>query len=369
MQQQEPHELMPVRQSPGKAAQDGQEVLMDPQRDPPFRQDPKTRERMDSMTADGPVWGKQSGQWLLPRDWVKLGKSHWLDTCEWVHSSVNTASFLVPLRAEQKMSRKFYFQKNRPPLQGAKPGSQRKSHLPRQWLWWFHTKLVTKAGKSHQSAAEIYVRSFTRHIQHSVRSVVTQGLPWNTSPSLITPFQASALTEYFHGQSQWVPALNTRVATDLEGEWFSTASPRGSSSLPSHACSQQYSLPALRMRQEVCALLTQGQSRCPTVTTAPSSWEGFTLLNAGCWSIPHALTVCPELHPVPSRESPLNKLHASRQLPASSQGCTDSGLLHLSGLPRWPRNSLMKHPQTEWIIPPTAANTSHNPGNIQPSHL
>lgn len=45
----------------------------------------------------------------------------------------------------------------------------------------------------------------------------------------------------------------------------------GSSSLPSHACSQQYSLPALRMRQEVCALLTQGQSRCPTVTTAPSS--------------------------------------------------------------------------------------------------
>lgn len=37
MQQQEPHELMPVRQSPGEAAQDGEEVLMGPQRDPLFR--------------------------------------------------------------------------------------------------------------------------------------------------------------------------------------------------------------------------------------------------------------------------------------------------------------------------------------------
>lgn len=62
MQQQEPPELMPVRQGPGKAAQDGQEVFMGPQRDPPFRQDPKIRERMGSITADGPVWCKQSGQ-------------------------------------------------------------------------------------------------------------------------------------------------------------------------------------------------------------------------------------------------------------------------------------------------------------------
>lgn len=39
MQQQEPHELMPV--SPSETAQDGQEVLMGPQGDPAFRQDPK----------------------------------------------------------------------------------------------------------------------------------------------------------------------------------------------------------------------------------------------------------------------------------------------------------------------------------------
>lgn len=64
MQQQEPHELMPVRQSPGEAAQVGQAVLMGPQRDPPFRQDPKTRERTGSRTADGPVWSKQEGEWL-----------------------------------------------------------------------------------------------------------------------------------------------------------------------------------------------------------------------------------------------------------------------------------------------------------------
>lgn len=49
MQQQEPHELMPVRQSHGEAAQDGQAVLMGPQGDSPFRQDPKTSGRTVSM--------------------------------------------------------------------------------------------------------------------------------------------------------------------------------------------------------------------------------------------------------------------------------------------------------------------------------
>lgn len=174
MQQQEPHKLMPVRQSPVKQPRMGRRGSWI-HRDPPLRQDPKTRDRMGSMTADGSVWHQELGEWLLPKDWVELGKSSWPETCEWVHSSVNTAPFLVPLRAEQKLSRKFSFHKNWPPLQGAKPERQRKSYLPRQWLWWFHTKLVTKAGKSHQSASEIHVRSFTRHIQHSVHSVVTQG--------------------------------------------------------------------------------------------------------------------------------------------------------------------------------------------------
>lgn len=49
MQQQEPHELMPVRQSHSEATQDGQAVLTGPQGDSPFRQDPKTSDRTVSM--------------------------------------------------------------------------------------------------------------------------------------------------------------------------------------------------------------------------------------------------------------------------------------------------------------------------------
>lgn len=108
--------------------------------------------------------------------------------------------------------------------------------------------------------------------------------------------------EYFHSNSQRVPVLNAMEATDLEGEWISTACPWGSSSLLSHACSQQYSLPALRPRQELCALLTEGQSRRLTVTTAPSSWRRFYILACRLPGFfPHPLTVCPELHPVPQK--------------------------------------------------------------------
>lgn len=173
MQQQEPHELMPVRQSPVKQPRMGRRGSWI-HRDPPLRQDPKTRDRTGSTNADGPVWHQELGEWLLPRvggtGEESLARHLWVGALLCKHSIISCTS-----KSRAKLSRKFYFHKNWPPLQGTTPESQRKSHLPRQWLWWFHTKLVTKAGKCHQSASEIHVRSFTRRIQHSVHSVVTQG--------------------------------------------------------------------------------------------------------------------------------------------------------------------------------------------------
>lgn len=142
-------------------------------RDPPLRQDPKTKDRTGQMTANGPAWHKQSGEWLLPRDWLKLGKSHWLDTCEWVHSSEhNIISCASKSRAknvkEVLIPQKLITSSRRKTWQPKEVTS------PRKRLWWLHTKLMTKAGKSHQSATEILRRSFTRHIQHSVQPVMTQ---------------------------------------------------------------------------------------------------------------------------------------------------------------------------------------------------
>lgn len=80
MQAQDPHQQMPVRQSPCEAARGGQGVLTGRQRQPLSCGAPKP--------GRGQVVRLQMGQWgvsnggvdCLPGVWVKSGKSHWLDT-------------------------------------------------------------------------------------------------------------------------------------------------------------------------------------------------------------------------------------------------------------------------------------------------
>lgn len=80
MQAQDPHQQMPVRQSPCEAARGGQGVLTGRQRQPLSCGAPKP--------GRGQVARLQMGQWgvsnggvdCLPGVWVKPGKSHWLDT-------------------------------------------------------------------------------------------------------------------------------------------------------------------------------------------------------------------------------------------------------------------------------------------------
>lgn len=297
-------------------AQDGQEVLMGPE-----------TLLLGRIRKPGTGWAVTAAKRVGGTGEESLTRHLWLGAFLCKHSIISCTS-----KSRAKLPRKFYFHKNWSPLQGAKPDSQRKSHLPRQWLWWFHTKLVTKAGKSHQNASEIHAEFHQAHPAFcplSGDSGHFQGI----HHLLITPFQASALTTIFMVQP--MSSCPQHQGGNLEVAWISTASPRGSSSLPSHECFRQQSLPALRMSRSVlCSPRDRADVLQEPLHQAPG--EGFTFLHAGCWTFPHPLTVCPELHSEPSTQSPLNNPCPSRQLPASSQGCTDSGLLHLSVLSRWP---------------------------------
>lgn len=166
-------------------------------RDPPFRQDPKTKDRTGQMTANGPAWHKQSGEWLLPRDWLKLGKSHWLDTCEWVHSSEhniiscasksrakNVKEVLIPQKLITSSRRKTWQPKE---VTSAQEKTVVIAHQAYDQGW----KITPKC---HRNTQEEFHQAYPAFCPTSDDS---EHLPGNKSPSLITPFQASALTSIF----------------------------------------------------------------------------------------------------------------------------------------------------------------------------
>lgn len=125
-----------------------------------------------------------------------------------------------------------------------------------------------------------HVRSFTRYIQHSLHPVMTQDLPGNTSPSLITDNAPPSLCPYrvFSRQQPMSSCPQHRGAN------------RHGRRMIQHCLSPGFLIPALpRMFPTILTPCPQGetgalcfahpgQSRCPTVTTAPSSWRRFYTL-------------------------------------------------------------------------------------------
>lgn len=74
---------MPVRQSPCEAAQEGQAVLMGSTETPSLMRSPKPEKGQVAQLQMGQCGASNGGVDCLPGVWVKLGKSHWLDTYVW----------------------------------------------------------------------------------------------------------------------------------------------------------------------------------------------------------------------------------------------------------------------------------------------